>query len=111
MKKSIKPEQNEPQVEESTDNKSTYKQSVESTLPNKHLFRVDETAAYFNVDRQTIYKWIEHGLLIGEKYDKKRSGCINITRESIVELRLNSRMFPKSDTPIKEDENSVPQNN
>ena len=59
-------------------------------LPEKPLWRVDEVAAHFDVTRQTIYLWIDHGLLEAEKY----KGCIRIPRESIENFRLSSRMKP-----------------
>ena len=38
--------------------------------------------------RQTIYLWIDHGLLQAEKLN----GVIRIPRESIMELRMASRV-------------------
>ena len=62
----------------------------EPNLPNKALFRVDEVAAYFDVSSQTIYLWIEHGLLVAEKY----RGTIRIPRIAIKTFRLASRIRP-----------------
>lgn len=61
-----------------------------SDLPNKALLRVDEAATYFDVTRQTIYLWIDHGLLEAEKY----KGIIRIPKESIIAFRLNSKIRP-----------------
>lgn len=59
-------------------------------LPNKSLLRIDEVASYFDVTRQTIYLWIDHGLLVAEKY----RGVIRIPIESIKNFRLASRINP-----------------
>jgi excisionase family DNA binding protein len=59
-------------------------------LPNKELFRVDEVAEYFGVARSTIYLWIEHGILIAEKY----RGIIRIPRESVENCRMASKLTP-----------------
>jgi excisionase family DNA binding protein len=59
-------------------------------LPKKPLLRVDEVAAYFDVTEKTIYLWIEHGLLEAEKYKR----VIRVTRESIKNFRLASKMNP-----------------
>lgn len=59
-------------------------------LPEKPLWRVDETALYFDVDRSTIYLWIDHGILVAEKY----KGVIRIPRESIRKLRESSKVSP-----------------
>lgn len=59
-------------------------------LPEKPLLRVDEVAAYFDVTNRTIYLWIDHGLLLAEKY----KGVIRIPRESIETFRLSSRLSP-----------------
>lgn len=59
-------------------------------LPSKPLWRVDEAAAHFDVTRQTIYLWIDHGLLKAEKYN----GVIRIPRESIKNFRLTARINP-----------------
>jgi excisionase family DNA binding protein len=59
-------------------------------LPSKPLWRVDEAAAHFDVTRQTIYLWIDHGLLEAEKYN----GCIRISRESIKNFRLSAKIKP-----------------
>ena len=59
-------------------------------LPKKPLWRVDEAASHFDVTRQTIYLWIDHGLLHAEKLN----GVIRIPRESIMEFRLSSKIDP-----------------
>ena len=59
-------------------------------LPEKPLWRVDEVAAYFDVARSTVYLWIDHGLLEAEKL----RGVIRVTRQSILRLRLASRINP-----------------
>ena len=59
-------------------------------LPNRALLRVDEVAEYFNVSNKTIYLWIDHGLLIAEKY----KGIIRIPKEAITSFRLANRMRP-----------------
>ena len=59
-------------------------------LPAKPLWRVDEVAAYFDVARSTVYLWIDHGLLQGEKL----RGVVRVTRESIVNFRISSRINP-----------------
>lgn len=60
-------------------------------IPSKPLWRVDEVADHFDVTRQTIYLWIDHGLLEAEKYNGK---MIRITRESIKNFRLTSKLKP-----------------
>lgn len=57
-------------------------------LPDKKLFRVDEVAAFLDVDRSTIYRWIDHGLLAAEKYNR----VIRISRESLLNFRFSSRL-------------------
>ena len=59
-------------------------------LPNKSLFRVDEVAAYFEVGRSTIYLWIDHGILKGEKY----GSTLRISREAILACRFRSKFDP-----------------
>lgn len=59
-------------------------------LPAKPLWRVDEVAAHFDVTARTIYLWIDHGLLLAEKY----KGIIRIPRESIINFRLGARIDP-----------------
>ncbi len=59
-------------------------------LPDKSLFRVDEAAAYFDVARSTIYLWLDHGILKGEKY----GGTVRISRESILNCRFNNQLKP-----------------
>ena len=59
-------------------------------LPKKPLLRVDEVASYFDVTEKTIYLWIDHGLLAAEKYKR----VIRVTRESIAQFRLASKMNP-----------------
>ena len=53
-------------------------------LPNKDLFRVDEVAEYFNIDKRTVRRWITHGHLEGEKI----SGVVNVPRRSILKCRF-----------------------
>ncbi len=60
------------------------------TLPDKKLFRVDEVALYLDVDRSTIYRWIIHGILPAEKYNR----VIRISRESLLDFRFSSRLQP-----------------
>jgi excisionase family DNA binding protein len=59
-------------------------------IPKKALLRVDEVATYFDVSRSTIYLWIDHGLLVAEKY----RGVIRIPRESVVKCRVANKMQP-----------------
>jgi excisionase family DNA binding protein len=61
-----------------------------TTLPNKDLFRVDEVATYFDVSRSTVYLWIDHGILIAEKY----GGTIRIPRESVENCRFTNKLDP-----------------
>lgn len=56
-----------------------------SKLPDKELLRVDEVAAFFSVTERTIRLWIEHGNLAAEKI----VGTIRITRESVLNCRVN----------------------
>jgi excisionase family DNA binding protein len=56
----------------------------------KSLYRVDEVAEYFNVNRSTIYRWIDNGVLKSEKYVK----TIRISRESIEQLREDCKHDP-----------------
>jgi len=61
-----------------------------TSLPNKELLRVDEVAAYFCVARSTVYLWIEHGILVAEKY----RGVIRVPRESVETCRLKNKLTP-----------------
>ena len=56
----------------------------------KSLYRVDEVAEYFNVNRSTVYRWIDNGVLKSEKYVK----TIRISRESIEQLREDCKHDP-----------------
>jgi excisionase family DNA binding protein len=59
-------------------------------LPKKELLRVEDVAAYFDVSRSTIYLWIDHGILLAEKY----RGVIRVPRESVEKCRMAHRMEP-----------------
>ena len=59
-------------------------------LPNKSNFRPDEVAYYFDVDRSTIYKWIDNGILTATKI----AGTIRIPREAILACRFVNRLDP-----------------
>jgi len=61
-----------------------------SELPNKALLRVEEAATYFDVSRSTIYLWIDHGILVAEKY----RGVIRIPKESIENCRMMAKLGP-----------------
>lgn len=61
-----------------------------TSLPNKELLRVDEVADYFDVSRSTIYLWIDHGILVAEKY----RGIIRVPRESVNTCRLKHKLEP-----------------
>ena len=61
-----------------------------SILPDKPLFRVEEVATLLDVSKQTIYLWIDHGILHAEKYNR----IIRVPRESIISFRLRSRHDP-----------------
>ena len=47
-------------------------------LPDKKLLRPDEVAAFWRVSVSTIYRWIDLGIVNGEK----KGGTIRVTRES-----------------------------
>jgi excisionase family DNA binding protein len=59
-------------------------------LPEKELLRVDEVAQYFSISRSTVYLWIDHGILIAEKY----RGIIRVPRESVIKCRLANKLEP-----------------
>jgi len=61
-----------------------------STLPDKDLLRVDEVARYFGISRSTVYLWIDHGILIAEKY----RGVIRVPREAVRKCRMGHRIEP-----------------
>lgn len=61
-----------------------------ATLPNKELLRPDEVAEYFSVSRSTIYLWIDHGILIAEKY----RGTVRIPREAVENCRIANKLNP-----------------
>lgn len=65
-----------------------------TALPEKPLLRIEEVADFFDVTERTVRLWIAHGLLIAEKYRREESdrGVIRITRESVVQFRLKSRV-------------------
>jgi len=46
-------------------------------LPNKELLRVDEVAAFWRVSKKTVYRWIDLGIIPGEK----KGGTVRIRRE------------------------------
>jgi len=48
-------------------------------LPNKALLRVDEVADFFGVTRQTVYNWINAGVLGANKI----KGVIRIPRAEV----------------------------
>ena len=47
-------------------------------LPDKKLLRPDEVAAFWRVSVSTIYRWIDLGIVNGEK----KGGTIRVTRVS-----------------------------
>jgi excisionase family DNA binding protein len=57
-------------------------------LPEKVLLRVEEVAQYFDVDRRTVYLWIENGHL---ETEDTPSGFMRITKESVDRCRFNKR--------------------
>ena len=59
-------------------------------LPQKSLFRVDEVASYFDVNRSTIYLWMDHGILGYEQY----GGTKRIPRKAILECRFRNKKDP-----------------
>lgn len=59
-------------------------------LPEKELLRVDEVAQYFSISRSTVYLWIDHGILIAEKY----RGVIRVPREAVINCRLANKLEP-----------------
>lgn len=65
-------------------------QEVDPFFANKSLFRVDEVAYYFGYEKSTIYRWIDHGILIAEKY----KGTYRISREAILSCRFRSQVDP-----------------
>lgn len=61
-----------------------------ANLPEKEMLRVDEVATYFDVSRSVVYLWIDHGLLVAEKY----RGLIRVPKEEVEKFRLKSRVAP-----------------
>lgn len=59
-----------------------------TTLPEKELLRVDEVAQYFSISRSTVYLWIDHGILIAEKY----RGILRVPKESVIKCRLANKL-------------------
>ena len=59
-------------------------------LPQKSNFRPDEAAYYFDVNRSTIYNWIDNGILKATKI----GGTIRIPREAILSCRFVNRLDP-----------------
>ena len=57
-------------------------------LPQKDLFRIDEVAKYFGVSDRCIRMWIDHHHFEIEKL----SGTVRITRQSILNFRLKSKV-------------------
>ena len=51
--------------------------------PNKTHFRVDEAALYCDVTKQTIYRWVECGLLEAVRIGKKK---LKIPRKSLIKM-------------------------
>jgi excisionase family DNA binding protein len=58
-----------------------------TNLPNKELLTVEEVAEYFSISRSTVYLWIEHRILVREKY----RGVIRVPRESVLACRMKNR--------------------
>jgi excisionase family DNA binding protein len=60
-------------------------------LPKRELLTIAEVAEFFRVTQQTIYLWIDHGLLVAEKYRR----VIRVTKTSVDSFRLRSRVNPE----------------
>ena len=59
-----------------------------TALPEKPLLRVEEVAIYFDVSEKTIYLWVEHGKLEGQKLARN---VLRITRESVLNCKFQPR--------------------
>ena len=56
-------------------------------IPQKILFRPDETAEIFDVSIRTIYRWVEEGKLEAIRPNK---GVMRIFRDSVINLLRES---------------------
>jgi len=72
------------QIEPKNEQKPENQVQDDPRLPNKSLFRIDETADYFGVSTRCIDLWITHGHLVAEKI----VGSKRISRESILRCRF-----------------------
>jgi len=54
-----------------------------TNLPLKDLFRPDEVAKYLDVNKSTIYRWIDEGKISSVKLGKK---LIRIPRHAILKI-------------------------
>jgi len=64
--------------------------ALHDDIPNKILFRPDETAVIFDVSIRTIYLWVEEGKLDAIRPNK---GIIRIFRRSILSLLRNDQQL------------------
>ena len=58
------------------------------TIPDKPSFSPAEVAFLLKVKRQTVYNWMEKGIL---EFVKLRSGTRRIPREAVVEFQEEGR--------------------
>jgi len=52
-------------------------------LPDKPNLNVKEVAEFWGVDRSTVYRWIEKGVIVAVK----KGGGLRIPRESALECK------------------------
>jgi excisionase family DNA binding protein len=62
---------------------------IESDIPDKKFFRIDEVAEYFGVKSQTVRLWVKWNKIECEKL----GGSIRIHRQSIINFRLKGSSF------------------
>jgi len=92
-RKPVKPTQNMPKLvridtksgEIELDQAEIY--DIESSIPKKTLFGIQETALQLDMSEDSIRRWIDHRLLVSEKI----VGSIKIPRSEIVRIRVEGR--------------------
>jgi len=70
-----------------TEKRINAEKAPHNKIPQKILFRPDETAEIFNVSIRTIYCWVEEGKL---EVIRPNKGVMRIFRDSIINLLRES---------------------
>jgi excisionase family DNA binding protein len=60
---------------------------IKPDLPQKTLLRVDEVARFFNINKKTVYGWVDMGIL---QACNPNGGSLRVFRESVMGLMKRS---------------------